>query len=272
MGKQFLVAVDLEGIHEVLGVPYEGLYKGTLEYEKAVENATKEVNAVVRGLFDGGAELVAVWDNHAGGGNLDFSKIDARVTKVEKISMAKYERLKFAQGFAFDGILFVGYHSKEGSINGVMAHTYNSKAIQYFKVNGRAVGELDVDSWAAAEYNIPPLFCSSDEVGVNQAKEIQDNMYTVITKHGTGRNSAIFRAEDEILTETYERANACVNANITPKKFEFPAELEIRYTRMEDAVKYMEKARSYGQVVEFGEDAHIIKTTLRVFADLETFI
>lgn len=79
-------------------------------------------------------------------GNLDFSKIDSRVTKVEKISMIKYERLKFAKDFSFDGILFVGYHAKEGSINGVMSHTYNSKAIQYFKVNSRAVGELDVDS------------------------------------------------------------------------------------------------------------------------------
>ena len=48
--------------------------------------------------------------------------------------------------------------------------------------------------------------------------------------------------------------------------------MEIRYTRTEDAVKYMEKARAYGQEIEFGEDAHIIKTNLRSFADLESFI
>lgn len=272
MSKQYLVAVDLEGIHEVVGIPYEGLYSGTEEYKKAVTNAIKEVNAIAKGLFDGGAEVVAVWDNHAGGGNLDFSQIDSRVTKVEKIPMVKYERLKFAQNFSFDGILFVGYHSKEGSINGVMSHTYNSKAIQYFKVNGRAIGELDVDSWAAAEYGIPPLFCASDEVGVQQAKEIQENIRTVVTKYGTGRNSAVFRKSDEILDEMYEQAKLCAETVITPVKLTFPAEMEIRYTRMEDALKNMEKARSYGQDVNYGEDAHIIKTTLRKFADIETFL
>lgn len=272
MAKQYLVAVDLEGIHGVVGVPYEGLYKGTKEYEKAVENAIKEVNAVVKGLFDGGAELVAVWDNHAGGGNLDFSQIDARAVKIEKNPMVKYERLKFAQDFAFEGILFVGYHSKEGSVNGVLAHTYNSSAIQYFKVNGQTIGELEVDSWAAAEYKSPPLFCASDEVGVKQALGIQPKMRTVVTKYGTGRNSAVFRDGSEVLAEMYEQAKACANVAIMPQKLTFPATMEIRYTRTEDAVKYMEKARAYGQEIEFGEDAHIIKTNLRSFADLESFI
>lgn len=272
MGKQFLVAVDLEGIHDVVGVPYEGLHSGTEEYAKAVKNAIKEVNAVAKGLFDGGAELVAVWDNHAGGGNLDFSKIDSRIIKIEKIPMVKYERLKFAQDFTFDGILYVGYHTKEGTINGVLAHTYNSKAIQYFKVNNRTVGEIDIDSWAAAEYNIAPLFCASDDICVEQALEIEPKIRTVITKFGMGRNSAIFRDESEVLTEMYEQARSCVNLSVIVNKLVFPAKFEVRYTRTEDALKYMEKARSYGQEIEFGEDAHIIKTTLHSFADLETFL
>ena len=71
MRGQYLVAVDLEGIHGVVGTPYEGLVFGSQEYEKAVENAIDEVNAVVKGLFEGGANLVAVWDNHGGKKNLD---------------------------------------------------------------------------------------------------------------------------------------------------------------------------------------------------------
>lgn len=272
MKKQYLIAVDLEGIHEVIGEPYEGLYKGTAEHAKAVRNATQEINAAIKGLFDGGAKLVAVWDNHAGGGNLDFSQIDARAVKIEKIPMLKYERLKFAENFSFDGICYIGYHTKEGTINGVLAHTYNSKAIQYFKVNGRAVGELDMDSWAAAEYGIPPVFCATDDICVGQALEIEPKMHTVITKYGKGRNSAVFRDKNEVLTEIYKQARACVSASITPKKLIYPARLELRYTRSEDALKYMEKARSYGQEISFGEDSHVLTTTLRSFADLETFM
>ena len=70
----------------------------------------------------------------------------------------------------------------------------------------------------------------------------------------------------------YEQAKLCAETVITPVKLTFPAEMEIRYTRMEDALKNMEKARSYGQNVNYGEDAHIIKTTLRKFADIETFL
>ena len=272
MRGQYLVAVDLEGIHGVVGTPYEGLVFGSQEYEKAVENAIDEVNAVVKGLFEGGANLVAVWDNHGGGGNLDFSKIESRVIKITPSPMKKYERLLFAKNFAFDGILYVGYHSKEGSLNGVLAHSYYSKAVQYYKVNGIAVGELDIDSWAAAEYGIPPLFCASDAVGVQQAMAINENMQTVVTKYGTGRNTATLCDKQEVLTEMYQKAFHCVGMPVTPKKLNFPAELEIRYTRSEDAVKNMEKARSYGQIVDFGEDSHIIKTEVRSFADIETFL
>ena len=272
MSGQYLVAVDLEGIRGVVGTPYEGLCFGSQEYERAVKNAVDEVNAVVKGLFDGGAKLVAVWDNHGGGNNLDFSKIDSRVVKISPISMKKYERLSFVKEYSFDGILYVGYHSKEGSLNGVLAHSYSSKAIQYFKVNGNAVGELEIDSWAAAEYGIAPLFCASDDVGVKQALSINENMQTVITKYGTGRNSATFRNEKEVLSEMYEKAFNCVNSIAVSKKMQFPAELELRYTRSEDALKNMEKALAYGQNVTYGEDSHIIKTTLRSFADIETFL
>ena len=96
MRKQYLVAVDLEGIHGVVGEPYKKL-TASADYFNAVKNATKETNAVVKGLFDGGAELVAVWDNHGNGKNLDFSKIDSRVIRVENPPMEKYERLSFAK-------------------------------------------------------------------------------------------------------------------------------------------------------------------------------
>ena len=272
MGKQYLIAIDMEGIHGVVGVPYEGLHKGLEEYDKAVENATKEVNTVVKGLFDGGAELVAIWDNHGGGGNLDFSKIDPRAVKIEKLPMKKYERMLFAKNFNFDGILFLGYHCKDGTINGVLSHTFSSQCIQYFKVNGKTIGELEFDCWAAAEYGISPLFCASDDICIKQVLEIEPQLRTVVTKYGKGRNEAVFREPDEVLAEMYEQARACVGKYVEPKKLTFPAEFEVRYTRMEDAAKNMEKARSYGQIMEYGEDAHIIKTTLRSFADLETFV
>ena len=39
-----LIAVDLEGVHGVVGEPYKGLLRELPDYAKAVENATKEVS------------------------------------------------------------------------------------------------------------------------------------------------------------------------------------------------------------------------------------
>ena len=79
---EYLIAVDLEGIGGVVGLPNQTL-NGSPDYEVAKENAVKEINAATKALFDGGATKVCVWDNHGGGGNLDFSKIDPRVEKID---------------------------------------------------------------------------------------------------------------------------------------------------------------------------------------------
>ena len=269
---QYLIAVDLEGVHGVVGEAYKGLSKTCQDYKLATENAIKEINAAVEGLFEAGAETVAVWDNHAGGGNLDFSQIDPRVIRVTNTQTASYERLGFAKDFSFSGILYIGYHSKAGTVNGVLAHTYSSATIQYYKVNGRAVGELDVDSWAAAERGIAPLFCASDDAGVKQALEIEAQMCTVTTKYGTGRNSAEFRPEEDVLKEIKENAGLCVTKSIKPKKLQFPAIFEVRYTRLEDAVKRLETVLSKNLEAKFGEDGHTIVATLHQFTDLEKFL
>ena len=70
----------MEGVHDVMGEPYNvsvrPISKDTKQYATAVASATKEVNVAIHALFESGATKVFVWDNHAGGGNLDFSKID----------------------------------------------------------------------------------------------------------------------------------------------------------------------------------------------------
>ena len=71
---EYLIAVDLEGIGGVVGEPYKTLTESR-DYKISTENAAREINSAVKALFDNGATKVAVWDNHGGKNNLDFSKI-----------------------------------------------------------------------------------------------------------------------------------------------------------------------------------------------------
>ena len=255
--SEYLIAVDLEGIGGVVGIPNETLSTAP-DYEVAKENAIKEINAAAAALFDNGATRVAVWDNHGGGNNLDFSKMDPRTEKVE---WRQYPyRMDFAKDYNFKGIIYLGYHSREGTFNGVLAHTYNSKAIQYVKIDSVPVGELEIDSYIAASHGIPPLFCASDKACVDQFSKSSPETVFVVTKYGTGRNSAELRDEEEVLREIYDGVAMAMKKNIPILSHSLPLTLEVRYTRSEAAVDFYERGKNDIGVssVKYGDDTHTL--------------
>ncbi len=263
---KYLIAIDMEGIHGVVGEPYVGLLRDIPDYKVAVENGTKEVNAAVKALFDSGAKEVAVWDNHAGGGNLDFEKIDPRVKKIN--AKGERRRFDFAREEGFCGIVYLGYHAREGSFRGVLAHTYSSVAIQYVKLDGRDVGELDLDTYIAATHGIAPLFCASDDVCISQFSELAPEAETVVTKYGLGRNSANLKDEDTVLAEIYDGVCKAVKKGCKPVSYPVPAHAEIRYTRMELAEEMFKRAQSNGIKCTWGADAHTLEIEAEKISDI----
>ena len=254
----YLIAVDCEGIGGVLGEPFLSLTESA-DYALATENAVHEVNAAINGLFDGGADRVFVWDNHGKGKNLDFSMIDSRAEKVTQQGL-EY-RMDFLYGLEVFGVLFIGYHSREGTRGGILAHTYNSKSIQYVKVNGVPVGEVEIESWIAADHGVTPMLLSSDKACVDQITEANiHGMTFVTTKTGTGRNSGTLRPAEDILAEIYAAALKCSKIK-SPDLFvlDTPASVEIRYTRSELAEKiYARYAPDGAYSVKYGADSHTL--------------
>ena len=259
---EFLIAMDLEGIHGVVGEPNIGLKKETESYNLAKENALYEVNTAIAALFDAGADKVAFWDNHGGTPNLDPTTIDPRAVQIFPPKGAL--RFDFVKEHSFDAILLLGYHSREGTLGGVLAHTYNSSAIQYVKLNGKPIGEIETDSYICAAHGIPVIFLSSDDVCIRQATETLPHVTTVTTKFGKSRNEAILRDRDTVLAELYDGIKrAALEMTADKPLYSFPATLEVRYTRMERAAKYYDKAINELHIpVEYGEDAHILVYTI----------
>ena len=255
---KFIIACDLEGIHGVVGEPYKTLNE-TPDYEKAILGAELEINTAARALFDSGAETVIVWDNHGGGGNLDFSRLDPRL--VPASTSGNTLRGDFAANSDIDGILYLGYHAKEGAPRGVLAHTYNSKVIQYVKLDGESVGELYVDSRIFASLGIKSLFHAGDDVSVAEMNKCCPCAVTVITKYGRGRNSAEFREEDDVIRDIYDGVVESVSRLSEPCECRFynNARIEIRYTRSETAAEMYEKAKRLYIPVSYGEDTHILQ-------------
>lgn len=266
---RFLIAVDLEGVNYVTGEPYKGLGKDLPEYEVAVREAERELNAVTAGLYKGNASEVFVWDNHGAGNNLDFTRLDARVKQVDLDKPG--ERMSFAAPLCLDGIVLLGYHAKEGTPDAVLAHSYNSSSIQYYKWNGRQIGEIGLDIFIAGSLGIPPVLVISDDKGCAEAKAISDDIVTVVTKFGMGRNKAYFKTDalyDELRTAA-ECAAQRPHKTIEPL---FPAQLEIRYTRTEQAEKVKSSMHKRGILAAYGEDAHILCVRLTDIKQMKLFL
>ena len=172
--KRILFALDLEGVNNVVGEPYSGLVKDSPQWHVAKKQAALEINAAADALFASGAEKIGLWDNHAGGGNIDASDVDPR------ISLISYDknlpRMYFADG-EYDCICFFGYHAMEGTLGGVLAHTMSSKIVQYYKLNGKYIGEIDMDAYIAAEKGMPAvLFAAQEKFGFSD-DELVDGLF-----------------------------------------------------------------------------------------------
>lgn len=267
---KYLVALDLEGIHGVVGRPYEGLYKGTDEYIQATKNAEKEINALCEELFAQGETEVLLWDTHAATDNVDMSNIRGNVKRVD---WRKYPyRLRFLKDCGCKGIFYLGFHARAGTL-GVLAHTYSSKDVQYYKLNGKAVGEFEIDCMLAAQYGIAPYFTASDDVGAAQMQAFCPHITAVVTKIAKGRNSAECFSSERVLCEIKAGVQQALKTAHTPPTVQFPMTAEFRYTRLERACEVKANLESVLQNgVEFGEDCHVIKTVLENFQELEILL
>lgn len=270
MYKRILLLMDLEGVNNVVGVPYEGLAKDTEQWKAAIRQAPLEINAAADALFAAGAEQVALWDNHGGGHNVDPASLDSRITLLD-VDL-KQPRMYFAAG-AFDCVCFFGYHAMEGTLGGVLAHTMNSKMVQFYKVNGRYVGEVDMDAQIALSHGMSSCFFAGGDIACKQAEAAVPGIVTVVTKHEISRNEAEFRDNDALLAEIREKITEAVQKDPRPAALQWPAKFEKSYKRMEDAAAYLRRLRSIGIAAEhpeddiMGRDAHTVTAVVNSISE-----
>ena len=263
MYKRVLFALDLEGVNNVVGEPYMGLARETEQWYVAIEQAVLEVNSAARALFDIGVEKVGLWDNHGGGNNVDPAMLDDRIILIPN----EAPRMKFADG-EYDCICFFGYHAMEGTLGGVLAHTMNSKAVQYYRLNGRYIGEVDMDAYIAADKGIPSIFFAGGNIACSQAKKSIPQIVTVETKTELERNKAIFRNNEELFADIKRGIVDAVKKETSASKLTFPSVMEKSFKRTEDAAIYLERLRNSGIDADYlgdeilGKDAHTVVSTV----------
>lgn len=231
--KKYYVAVDLEGVACVVGEHGVGLGQGK-QYAFAAREGLLEANACAKALFDSGADEVVVWVNHGSGLNMDYDLLDSRC----KIAMGSGFHGRFpGMDDSYTGILLIGYHAREATRNAVLAHTYNSKVYQGYTINGKELGEMEIDAACAARHGVKIMFAASDAAGVMQAKESFPWIEAVETKQGFGWNGAVSLHPKEAQRKIYEAVKRAVAREDEMQCYQlsYPIDVSIRFKRMDAA-------------------------------------
>lgn len=162
-GPRFYIITDLEG---PAGVDQ---WKQTREPGPAQEQArallTDEVNATVSGILDAEPRaIVDVWDGHGSGGLLK-EKLHPKASYTRDENPRKALLVD-----SYAAVFFVGQHAMAGTPLAPLAHTYSSRTIAYYRLNGLFVGEFGARAALAGSRGIPVVFVCGDDKTVLEAQ------------------------------------------------------------------------------------------------------
>ena len=166
-------AADVDGVARVLVYhDMEGLtgqtdpntfrYSHPDRYALGRTYLTGDVNAVVAGLFEGGADEVHVVDGH-GSGNPDpdllLDELDPRAELVSRDAVFD-AYVDLTEAGVYDAVAVVGMHAKTGS-GGFASHTFTLGIDILF--NDMAVTETEIVGYSWGRVGVPVIFASGDD-------------------------------------------------------------------------------------------------------------
>ena len=157
------VFADLEGAFGIWRM--RQCRTGTAEWQYGRECLTADVNAVVRGAFDGGADRLTVIDTHDTGFNCIRARLDPRARYVggHHIRPTFFGDLR-----GVDLVLYVAIHAAAGTPDAFFPHTHYG-VFARLSINDRPICEMDLYGGVLGELGIPVGFVSGEAIAVEQA-------------------------------------------------------------------------------------------------------
>jgi D-amino peptidase len=242
MVKHFnaFISFDMEGVGCLTS--WQELKKESPSLAQIRELATQEVNAAIRGIRNARQDIgeIIICDSHAGGENLLIDALETGIHLVKGTPRNYYMVEGINQ--QFDILFFIGYHAMIGTKGAGMDHSYSSSSIYNIKLNGKYVGETEINAAVAGHYKVPLGLVSGDD---KLAKEVRkffgQEVEVIITKYGISRFAAKCRHPYDIQQEIEKKAELTVKKvkKLNPFIFHPPinAEIEVINTVIGDVIE-----------------------------------
>lgn len=245
------ISFDMEGVGGIAS--WEEMEK---EKRMVMQLATREINAVVRGIKASGKTIEQIWvaDSHGEGENLLPEELEEGITLIKGFPRPFY----MMEGIdsSFNLLFLIGYHSRAGAFQGVMDHTYSASSIYEIRLNHKPVSELDINAGLASHYGVPLALVSGDNALIKEVKADYPKVETVVTKSGITRFASINRHPKEIREELFSKAKRAVLEadSFSCPKWELPLKVEVDFlnTLNADVVSLLpEVERKDGRKISF---------------------
>ncbi|MCB0125539.1 MAG: M55 family metallopeptidase [Caldilineaceae bacterium] len=227
--KVFMVT-DMEGVAGVVSFEQQSYPDGKY-YERAKLLEMAEVNAAVDGLLDAGVEEVLVWDGHGAGG-IDFETLHPMAKLLHGRPSPPWSRLNEVI-VQYDLCVMIGQHARAGVVTGNQNHTQSSRTIDYYKLNGKEIGEIAQIALYFGSFGIPLIFLSGEEDACREVEDLIPGITTAAVKQGLGRGSAISLSAQAARRRIREGTKSAIERQriepIPPLVWDGPFVLEKRY-------------------------------------------
>ena len=181
-GLKVFISVDMEGITGV--VNGDDVSRGGKDYDYFRETMTREANAAIEGALAAGATDIVVRDSHGTALNLLPEMLNRNSRLIRDWSEGPMYMMEGIDE-TYDAAVFVGYHARAGTPNGVLDHT-SSGDVTDVRINGISMPETGYNALMAGAVGVPVVFVAGDQAVCDQAKEILGNVETVAVKQGIG--------------------------------------------------------------------------------------
>lgn len=227
------ISVDMEGIGAIVSSAQTS--SGQFEYEKGRKLMTAEVNAVIEGCLEAGAGEIVVSDSHGNAQNLIPDELNEAALLIRSFPRTLLQMEGIDD--TFDGVIFIGYHPKEGTPQANLSHTLWGNKIFEIKINGSPVSEATFNAAVAGHFKVPVILVAGDQHVAKEALAIFGPVETVITKQSLAWLSAISRHPRLICEEIKEKSKRAVQRikDMKPYVVKPPIKLELTFKHIYDA-------------------------------------
>jgi D-amino peptidase len=225
-----LIGTDLEGVAGVVSFTRQS-YADSRYYDRAKRLLTAEINSAVEGLVAEGIKEVLVMDGHGPGG-VWYEDLRPPARLLHGRPTAPRERLAPILS-EYDVCVMIGQHAMAGVLTSNQGHTQSSRAVDYYTLNGRPIGEIAQFALYFGGLGLPLIFLSGERDACTEVEELVPGIQTVSVQEGVSRGAAISLAAPEAqrrIRDGIRRAVQQQRANpLPPVRWKGPYVLEKRF-------------------------------------------